>query len=257
MDKRSEKAAPNCPFNNLKIKDAKNAAEIVGNWYKSVYFWNLAYHQAHMSYQSAILVQRSAQAAAAVDSAQATPQSENEEQQAPELYKIPSLARRFFAEAFDGIYVQVFKIFVIVLIMNNTNLIDEDAFNFFDFIENLLSEENFRLPVEIFILEVVYISISFFFESFCIYKYGCTPGKFLFKLKVISCVNVNEHPNSLVQILPGTKPSLKHVCLRTILKNFSMLFLFPTIIFFLMPAFMEHGQTSYDKASESIVVQKV
>ena len=45
--------------------------------------------------------------------------------------------------------------------------------------------------------------------------------------------------------------------MRTSLKNFSIIFLFPTILFFILPAFMEYGQTSYDKASESIVVQEV
>ena len=48
---------------------------------------------------------------------------------------------------------------------------------------------------------------------------------------------------------------LSRILIRTCLKNFSIVFLFPTILFFILPAFTEHGQTSYDKASESIVVQ--
>jgi uncharacterized membrane protein YadS len=45
--------------------------------------------------------------------------------------------------------------------------------------------------------------------------------------------------------------------MRSCLKNISIVFLFPTIFFFLMPAFVDYGQTSYDKASESIVVEVV
>lgn len=57
--------------------------------------------------------------------------------------------------------------------------------------------------------------------------------------------------------MPGSELNLKSIVLRTCLKNFSIVFLFPTIIFFLLPAFMEYGQTSYDKASESIVVENI
>ena len=49
----------------------------------------------------------------------------------------------------------------------NYFLSDENSFNFFDFIEDMLSEENFnniKFPIELFFLEVIYVSISVGFE---------------------------------------------------------------------------------------------
>lgn len=81
--------------------------------------------------------------------------------------------------------------------------------NFNDFFDSFLNEESFKIPIELLILEFLYIFISFVFESFCLYKYGYTPGKYIFKLKIVSCSNVSEISPTLVQILPGTKLSLK------------------------------------------------
>ena len=90
------------------------------------------------------------------------------------------------------------------------------------------------------------------------YKRGYTPGKYLLNLKVVSCYQINEllMPGH-IHVVPGAKLSLKAIVMRTCLKNFSIVFLFPTILFFLLPAMVDHGQTSYDKASESIVVQNI
>ncbi len=96
-------------------------------------------------------------------------------------------------------------------------------------------------------------------KSFCLYKKGFTPGKYLFKLKIVSCNQINELlvPGH-IHVVPGGSLNLKSIFLRTFLKNFSIIFLFPTILFFLLPAFIDnYGQTSYDKVSESIVVQAI
>ena len=41
------------------------------------------------------------------------------------------------------------------------------------------------------------------------------------------------------------------------MKSFSLIFLFPTILFFVIPIFAEYGQTSHDKLAQSIVVERV
>ncbi len=134
--------------------------------------------------------------------------------------------------------------------------------NIFDLVEDLINEENLnhiRLPIELLFLEVIYVLISVVFETFCLYKKCYTPGKYMFNLRVVSCIHVlpRNDGTSQVQIIPGIRLSLKSIVLRTLLKNFSILFLFPTIVFFILPAFGDFGQTSYDKASESIVVETV
>jgi hypothetical protein len=102
-----------------------------------------------------------------------------------------------------------------------------------DFIEDLLNEDNInniRLPFELLLLEIAYVIISIIFEvfdllikykilklidfiyekSFCLYKKGFTPGKYLFNMKIITCTQINEllTPNH-IRVIPGTVPTLK------------------------------------------------
>ena len=63
----------------------------------------------------------------------------------------------------------------------NLYLSDENSFRLFDFVEDILNEENLnnlRLPMELLILEVVYVLISVIFEVWFIQKIN-------FKLKWI------------------------------------------------------------------------
>ena len=78
-------------------------------------------------------------------------------------------------------------------------------------IEDLLSEENvgaIRLPVELLLLEVIYVLISAIFESYCLYTRGYTPGKYLFNLRVVSCIYILGNANR-VQVIPGGRLSLR------------------------------------------------
>lgn len=175
------------------------------------------------------------------------------------IYKVPSLSKRFAAECFDAIYIQCLKVSLALFFINYTDLISEDSFNIYDFLEDLINEDNIgqiRLPVELLLLEIAYVLISVIFESYCLYKKGYTPGKYFLNMKIISCTEITElmTPNH-IRVSPGAHLSLKSILIRTCLKNFSIIFLFPTIVFFLLPAFVENGQTTYDKIAESIVVE--
>ena len=77
-------------------------------------------------------------------------------------------------------------------------------------------------------------------------------------LKIVYCLEINEllTPNH-IRVNAGGQLSLRSIFVRTCLKNFSIIFLFPTIVFFLLPAFVENGQTTYDKIAETIVVENI
>lgn len=250
-------------------------ARLISNWYQSYYMWsstvmasslnsrisnhssqisnipfcnNAEHSSSHVNNSQSILNHNN----------QAQTQSPENRQNAP-VYKIPSLSRRFAAECFDAVYIQCLKVTLALIFINYTDLISEDTLNIYDILDDILSEDNLnniRLPFELFFLEIAYVLISVIFESYCIYWKGYTPGKYFLNLKIVSCNEINElaTPNR-VRITPGTQLSLKSIFIRTSLKNFSIVFLFPTILFFLLPAFVENGQTTYDKISESIVVE--
>jgi hypothetical protein len=75
----------------------------------------------------------------------------------------------------------------------------------------MLNEDgyNFRLPVELLLLEVMYVLVSVVFESYCLYKRGYTPGKYMFNLKVVSCIYIVGQANTRIQVIPGGRLSVK------------------------------------------------
>lgn len=109
-------------FQKIQSSKSKYSIEVVNNWYKSLYAWNLVQNQHCNPLVSSL-------------SNQINPIISNEEQNSSqiernqqnityinEIYKIPSLARRFLAEAFDAIYVQLFKIMILFSIISYTDL---------------------------------------------------------------------------------------------------------------------------------------
>ncbi|RNA00099.1 hypothetical protein BpHYR1_012345 [Brachionus plicatilis] len=253
------------PSQERKLK-TKLDAELISQWYQSYYLWTSTYMLNSLLNQQNKFVPIQQNQTPLTQNAASQPRininvrivSERPNHLIP--YKIPTLTKRFIAEVIDVLYIQISKIVLAILILNYTNLIDPESYNFFDFIEDILSEEssdNIRFPVDLFLLEIIYVSISIGFEAFCLYSKGYTLGKYIMNLKVVSCNTVTELANSQFQVSPGTSLSLKSTLIRSCLKNFSIFVLFPTIIFFILPAFSEHGQTSYDKSAQSIVVEKI
>jgi hypothetical protein len=82
-----------------------------------------------------------------------------------------------------------------------------------------MNDENpdgIRLPIELFIIEILYVSVSVIFETICIYAKDYTPGKYMLNLRVLSCQRVIEHPvvngepgQYLLELFPGQKLSFK------------------------------------------------
>ncbi len=89
-----------------------------------------------------------------------------------------------------------------------------DSLRIFDLIEELLtsSEENlstFRLPFDLLMLEMAYLGFSIIVECICLHAKGCTLGKWLLDMRVITCHSVHELPNANIQVSPGTPLSIK------------------------------------------------
>jgi len=83
------------------------------------------------------------------------------------VFKVPSMWKRFLAELIDAFYIQLVKLIIVLFLINYTSLVNEDSFKIFDFVEDILSEENIsniRLPFELLLLEFVYVLISVLFE---------------------------------------------------------------------------------------------
>ena len=156
------------------MNNLKKTSEIVDNWYQSYYFWqnalnansilnsNLSHHQSH---DQRLLHNHSNQQTAnnvpVVGLQRIILRTELP------VYKVPSMWKRFLAELIDAFYIQLVKLIIVLVLINYTSLVNEDSFKIFDFVEDILSEENIsniRLPFELLLLEFVYVLFSVLFE---------------------------------------------------------------------------------------------
>jgi hypothetical protein len=89
----------------------------------------------------------------------------------------------------------------------------EESFSLYDFLEDVLTEDtlnNVRLPFELLVLEIAYVLVSVVFESYCLYRKGYTPGKYIFNMKVVSCKEISEIATpGHVQVQPGGQLGIK------------------------------------------------
>jgi hypothetical protein len=114
-------------LNKIKSSKSKYSIEVVNNWYKSLYAWNLVQNQA---YKPLISTSSSSSSSnqfnnLSLNEDQNSSQIDSNQQNITiinETYKIPSLGRRFMAEGFDAIYVQLFKIMILFSILSYTDL---------------------------------------------------------------------------------------------------------------------------------------
>ncbi|CAF0790922.1 unnamed protein product [Brachionus calyciflorus] len=259
------------PKNDTEDQNKPNI-ELISQWYQSYYLWTSAYmlntlmnSQNKLTPNQQNIFQPTSPQTSRLNG-QETRFNVNVQIQVeafnsqPRIYKIPSMLKRFTAEFIDAVYIQICKAILAIIVLNYTNIIDENSFNFFDFVEEILTEDNYqniKFPMELFMLEIIYVSISVAFEAFCLYKKGYTLGKYIMNLKVVTCNSFTERPNYQVIVRPASPLSLKSTLIRTVFKNFSIFILFPTILFFILPAFTESGQTSYDKAANTLVVEGI
>ena len=159
------------------MNNLKKTSEIVDNWYQSYYFWqnalnansilnsNLSHH--HQNHDQRLLHNHSNQQTTNNVPPQVVGLQRIILRTELPVYKVPSMWKRFLAELIDAFYIQLVKLIIVLVLINYTSLVNEDSFKIFDFVEDILSEENIsniRLPFELLLLEFVYVLISVLFE---------------------------------------------------------------------------------------------
>jgi len=186
-------------------------------------------------------------------------------------FKIAPIWKRLVAECIDFFILLVVKVFVTLSIVDNFDLIDLDTLDLDALQESgSLMEVAYNLTSELLLLELTHRIVVCFFEAYCIFKGGATPGKSLLGLRVLYCqevypviMNAGDQYNNnnvvnvggggtRILVSPGSFLTFPRALLRSVIKNFSLAFFFPicfTIFHF------EHSRTLYDVAAKSIVVE--
>jgi uncharacterized RDD family membrane protein YckC len=167
--------------------------------------------------------------------------------------KVASVWRRFLAETVDFILLHAFKILIVFFLANYLHLIDETRLTLNYMISSLLYEEALSFPIELVCVEFVYLIASIAFESFCLTRYGATPGKLLLRLRVLKCDHLQIQENGEVTIEPGTILNGGAALTRSSFKTLMSTFLFPAVIVALLTS--QNRQTSYDMAANAVVVE--
>ncbi len=130
------------------MNENKNNLNLITQWYESYYYWNsalninnaLGLNALNCAQNSSRLFSttrihndyRSAGNSASLGTNHHHHHNQNQPQQPqPQriiirtelpIYKVPSLFRRFLAELFDAVYVQIIKVIIALLLLNYTNL---------------------------------------------------------------------------------------------------------------------------------------
>lgn len=167
--------------------------------------------------------------------------------------KVASMWRRFLAEVVDFILLHIFKILIVFFLSNQFNLIDENRLTLTYMISNLLYDETFSFPMELLCIELIYLVASIGFETFCLARYGATPGKRLLRLRVLKCDHLQIQDNGDVTIDPGTMLNSGAAFTRSSFKSLMSTFLFPAVLIALYTS--QNRQTSYDMAANAVVVE--
>jgi len=186
-------------------------------------------------------------------------------------FVVAPLWKRLVAECIDFVILLVVKIFVTFTIIDNFDLIDLDSIDLDALQESgSIYDLAFSLTSELILLELTHRVVVCFFEGYCLFKGGATPGKTFVGLRVLYCENVypilannrdmyNNNlnnvplgPGSRILVTPGCFLSFPRAFIRSVMKNFSLAFFFPlcfTLFHF------EHSRTLYDIFAKSIVVE--
>ncbi|KAI1709177.1 RDD family domain-containing protein [Ditylenchus destructor] len=172
-------------------------------------------------------------------------------------HTIPSFLRRIMAEAIDCIILFLFKLFVVYL-MVELEIMDLEQFD-----KILTHDADLQTLIDItqglFNIEILCKIASALLEAFCVsfgfanYPAGCTPGKFMMRIKVISCLDIQPVPGTQDRVVVTSLPSvsLKSSLIRSLLKNVMTVFLFPLSTAFYIFNF---NRAIYDLAAKTVVV---
>ncbi|CAF4342814.1 unnamed protein product, partial [Rotaria sp. Silwood2] len=155
--------------------------------------------------------------------------------------RVASVWRRFLAETVDFILLHAFKILIIFVLSNYLHLIDSSRLTLSYMISSLIYDETLSFPVELICVEL----------SFCLTRYAATPGKRLFRLRVLKCDHLQIQDNGDVTIEPGTIIDTAAALTRSSFKTLMSTFLFPAVIVALLTS--QNRQTSYDMAANTVM----
>ncbi|CAF0802276.1 unnamed protein product [Rotaria sordida] len=235
-------------------------AELVAKWQQAYYSWNIncvTYYNMMILNSSQqffrhIPVLTSANFLEMINETNRSPPFDPLAEIRNARLKIASVWRRFIAEIIDFILLHVFKISIVFFLANYFDIIDESRLTLTYMISNLLYDETFSFPMELICIEFGYLITSIAFESFCLTRYGATPGKRLLRLRVLKCDHLQMQENGDLTIEPCTLLNCGAAFTRSSFKSLMSTFLFPALIIALFTS--QYRQTNYDIAANTVVV---
>ncbi|KAH7728977.1 RDD family protein [Aphelenchoides avenae] len=161
------------------------------------------------------------------------------------------------AESIDFFLLFIFKMFIVYFLVE-IELVDLDQF-----VKILSNDADLKIIIDVtqdlFHIEVLCKIFSAIVEAFFLtygfmsYPPGCTPGKYIMGLQVVSCLSIQSVPGApgRVQVTRSPGISLKNAMIRSMLKNMVTNFLFPLSTVFYV---FNYNRAIYDIAAKTVVV---
>lgn len=176
-------------------------------------------------------------------------------------YTIPPLWKRVVAESIDFLLLFAIKLAVTFAAVDAFDLLsDVEKYDFENLSADIMSDYRVALEMtsEILVLELIHRIGTCVFEALCLHRGtggtgGATPGKKLVGLRVVRCEWVAPTAADQALVYPATDLGLGRAIIRSMVKNFSLTFLFP--ICFMLFSF-QHNRTVYDIIAGSVVVEE-
>ncbi|KAL1285097.1 Uncharacterized protein TPS_08688 [Trichinella pseudospiralis] len=173
---------------------------------------------------------------------------------------IPPFRRRIVAELIDYFCCLVMLI-LFMIILHELDIINvshiEKIFTVESDIQSLVDLTQELVPYEI----MKRLSVSFFEASYLAFsgcfdnvQFGCTPGKFAMKIRVIPCESISPGAAENIAVVERYEDNITfpRALLRSLLKNICLGFLFPLS---LTTYFLPHNRAFYDIVSKTVVVE--
>ncbi|XP_071549361.1 protein FAM8A1-like isoform X2 [Panulirus ornatus] len=188
-------------------------------------------------------------------------QQQPEQQQRGVEYTIPPLWKRLVAEAIDFLLLFVIKLAVTLAAVDAFDLLsDVEMFDFENLRTDIMADfrKAMEMTSELMVLELIHRIGTCVFEALCLHRGsggvgGATPGKKVVGLRVVRCEWVAPTAADQALIYPATDLGLCRAVIRSVVKNFSLTFLFPICFTFFS---FQHNRIVYDIIAGSIVVEE-
>ncbi|MPC09736.1 Protein FAM8A1 [Portunus trituberculatus] len=175
-------------------------------------------------------------------------------------YKIPSVWKRLVAEVIDFALLFVIKLAVTFAAVDTFDLFSNvKKYEFENLRADFLADYHlaFQMTSEILVLELIHRVATCLFEALCLHRGsggagGATPGKKIVGLRVVYCEWVAPTAADQALVYPASDLGLARAILRSVMKNFLLMFLFPVCFTFIS---FHHNRTIYDVLAGSVVVE--